>query len=179
MTLQYDGTDYVGWQRQPNGASIQELIERALEPIEGRLVPSSAPAEPTRACTRSGRWRACSSSHRSIPPRSPRALNATLPDAVRVASVDEAATDFNARFSATGKVYAYRIWTGPFLPPFERRYFWHVPASLDVDRMREAGRALVGPHDFSAFRAAGSDVDDVGAHAFASFRSSSRPNASR
>ena len=69
LTLQHDGTDFVGWQRQPNGVSIQELIERALEPIEGTLLPSSAPAVRTRACTRSDRLPACSSNRRSMPRR--------------------------------------------------------------------------------------------------------------
>jgi tRNA pseudouridine38-40 synthase len=158
LVVQYDGTDYVGWQRQPNGTSIQELIERAIEPIEGRPV-TVVGAGRTDAGVHALRQVASVQLESSIDPAAlARALNATLPDDVRVASVEEAATDFNARFSATGKVYAYRIWTGPFLPPFERRYFWHVPASLDVDRMREAGRALGGTHDFSAFRAAGSDA---------------------
>jgi tRNA pseudouridine38-40 synthase len=87
-----------------------------------------------------------------------RALNATLPDAVRVTAVDDAPADFNARFAARGKVYEYRIWNGPVVPPFERRYVWHVPPKLDLDRMHQARSALIGRHDFAAFRAAGSDV---------------------
>jgi tRNA pseudouridine38-40 synthase len=84
-----------------------------------------------------------------------RALNAALPDDVRVTAVEQAAADFHARFSATGKVYEYRIWNGAFVPPFERLYAWHVPQPLDLERMRAAAGTLLGTHDFSAFRAAG------------------------
>jgi tRNA pseudouridine38-40 synthase len=158
LTLQYDGTDYVGWQRQPNGTSIQELIERAIEPIEGRPVAVVGAGRTDAGVHALGQVASVQLESAIDAAALPRALNATLPEDVRVASAEETAPDFNARFSATGKVYVYRIWTGPFLPPFERRYVWHVPSALDVERMREAARALVGAHDFSAFRAAGSDA---------------------
>jgi tRNA pseudouridine38-40 synthase len=158
LIVQYDGTDYVGWQRQPNGVSIQELIERAIEPIEGRPVTVVGAGRTDAGVHALGQVASVQLESAIDPASLARALNATLPEDVRVASAEEAAPGFNARFSATGKVYVYRIWTGPFLPPFERRYFWHVPAALDVERMREAARALVGTHDFSAFRAAGSDA---------------------
>jgi tRNA pseudouridine38-40 synthase len=158
LTLQYDGTDYVGWQRQPNGVSIQELIERAIEPIEGRPVTVVGAGRTDAGVHALGQVASVQLEATIDAAALGRALNATLPEDVRVASVEEAAPDFNARFSATGKVYAYRIWIGPFLPPFERRYFWHVPAPLLVDRMRQGARTLVGTHDFAAFRAAGSDA---------------------
>jgi tRNA pseudouridine38-40 synthase len=158
LVLQYDGTDYVGWQRQPNGVSIQELIEKAIEPIEGRPVAVVGAGRTDAGVHALGQVASVQLESAIDPAALARALNATLPEDVRVAAAEEAAPDFNARFSATGKVYAYRIWAGPFLPPFERRYFWHLPGSLDIDRMRQAARALMGTHDFSAFRAAGSDA---------------------
>jgi tRNA pseudouridine38-40 synthase len=158
LTLQYDGTDYVGWQRQPNGVSIQELIEKAIEPIEGRPVAVVGAGRTDAGVHALGQVASVQLESAIEAATLLRALNATLPEDVRVASVEEAAGDFNARFSATGKVYAYRIWTGAFVPPFERRYVWHVPTPLDVDTMREASRALQGTHDFSAFRATGSEA---------------------
>jgi tRNA pseudouridine38-40 synthase len=158
LTIQYDGTDYVGWQRQPNGVSIQELVERAIEPIEGRPVTVIGAGRTDAGVHALGQVASVQLQSAIDPATLARALNATLPEDVRVASAEEAAPDFNARFSATGKVYAYRIWRGAFLPPFERRYVWHVPPPLDVERMREAARTLTGRHDFSAFRAAGSDA---------------------
>lgn len=156
--LQYDGTDYVGWQRQPNGVSIQELVERAIEPIEGRPVTIVGAGRTDAGVHALGQVASVQLQSAIDAATLVRALNATLPEDVRVASAEEAAPDFNARFSAIGKVYAYRIWRGAFLPPFERRYVWHVPPPLDVERMREAARPLTGSHDFSAFRAAGSDA---------------------
>jgi tRNA pseudouridine38-40 synthase len=158
LIVQYDGTDYVGWQRQPNGVSIQELIERAIEPIEGRPVTVIGAGRTDAGVHALGQVASVQLEAAIDAPALARALNATLPEDVRVASAEEAAPDFNARFSAKGKVYAYRISNGSFLPPFERRYVWHLPGPLDVDRMREGAKALVGTHDFSAFRAAGSDA---------------------
>jgi tRNA pseudouridine38-40 synthase len=158
LTIQYDGTDYVGWQRQPNGVSIQELVERAIEPIEGRAVTIVGAGRTDAGVHALGQVASVQLQSAIDAATLTRALNATLPEDVRVASAEEAAPDFNARFSAIGKVYAYRIWRGAFLPPFERRYVWHVPPPLDVERMREAARPLTGRHDFSAFRAAGSDA---------------------
>ena len=90
------------------------------------------------------------------PPTLGRALNANLPAAIRVLDVCEMPDDFHARFSATGKVYEYRIWNGPVVPPFLRLYTWHVPQPLDVRSMQAAAGALAGEHDFAAFQGSGS-----------------------
>jgi tRNA pseudouridine38-40 synthase len=87
-----------------------------------------------------------------------RALNAVLPVDLRVVDVAEMPADFHARFSATGKIYQYRIVNAAFVPPFVRRYVWHVIPKLDKDAMRRASHMLVGTHDFSAFRAIGTPV---------------------
>ena len=81
-----------------------------------------------------------------------RALNAHLPDTIRVLSVETVADDFHARFSATGKSYEYRIWNGRVVPPFLRLYTWHILEKLNLDAMNEAAPAIVGEHDFAAFR---------------------------
>ena len=87
-----------------------------------------------------------------------RALNAILPTDIRVLAAEEMPPDFHARFSATGKLYEYRIVNAPIVAPYIQRYVWHVVPPLDIDAMREAAAPLVGRHDFAAFRAAGSDV---------------------
>lgn len=158
LTLQYDGTNYVGWQRQPNGISIQELVERALEPIAGRPVAIVGAGRTDAGVHALGQVASVELESNLDTATLARALNAALPEDVRVAAVERVPADFNARFSAAGKVYEYRVWNGAFVPPFERLYAWHVPQPLDVDRMRGATRALVGTHDFSAFRAAGSEA---------------------
>jgi tRNA pseudouridine38-40 synthase len=90
-----------------------------------------------------------------------RALNAHLPDDVRVVGVEEAPADFHARYAARGKRYAYRIVNAPILPPFELRYAWHVTHALDLASMSRALEAIVGTHDFAAFQAAGSRVRET------------------
>lgn len=87
-----------------------------------------------------------------------RALNAVLPGDVRVARAEETAADFHARFDATGKVYHYRIVCGPFVSPFVRRYAWHMYPALDLDAMKVAAEVLIGEHDFTTFRGAGSEA---------------------
>src|SRR6185295_10564539 len=87
-----------------------------------------------------------------------RALNANLPETVRVMSAAEVPAGFNSRFEARTKTYRYRIWNGPALSPFERRYAWHYPGPLDTGAMDAAARRLEGRHDFAAFQTAGSDV---------------------
>jgi tRNA pseudouridine38-40 synthase len=87
-----------------------------------------------------------------------RALNAMLPEAVRVLAVEDAPRAFHARFDAAAKVYEYRILNGPVASPFVQRYAWHVPWTLDLAAMREAAACLVGEHDFAAFRSAGAEV---------------------
>ena len=83
-----------------------------------------------------------------------RALNAHLPDTIRVLSVETVADDFHARFSATGKSYEYRIWNARVVPPFLRLYTWHVIEKLNLDAMSAAAPAIVGARDFAAFRSA-------------------------
>jgi tRNA pseudouridine38-40 synthase len=89
-----------------------------------------------------------------------RALNAQLPEDLRVLGVEDAEPGFHARFSARSKSYRYCIRNGPVASPFERAFVWHVPQPLDVPSMRQAAARLLGRHDFSAFRSIGTDVPD-------------------
>ena len=156
LTIAYDGTGYVGWQRQASGVSIQGLLEDALSTIDGRAVTvhgagrTDAGVHAT-AQVASARVE-CSHDEATLM----RALNANLPPAVRVFAVRVMPDDFHARFSATGKVYEYRIWNGPAVPPTLRLYTWHVPVPLDADRLRRAADTITGERDFAAFQGAGS-----------------------
>lgn len=161
LTLQYDGTTYVGWQRQPSGPSIQALIEDALAPIEGKPVTVYGAGRTdggvhALAQVASVRLEALL----DVVPLG-RALNAVLPEDVRVVDIEEVSGDFHARFSATGKTYEYRIVNAPFVSPFLVRYAWHVPQRMDVAAMQAAAAMLVGRHDFAAFQGAGSVVQSA------------------
>jgi tRNA pseudouridine38-40 synthase len=158
IVLAYDGTDYIGWQRQASGTSIQGLVEDALAELDGRAV-NVAGAGRTDAGVHALGQVASFSLERTIDPATVvRSLNAKLPADVRVLSAEDAAPSFHARFDARSKTYRYRIWNAEVLNPFERRYVWHLVNRLDVDAMATAARLLEGTHDFAAFQGTGSDA---------------------
>lgn len=158
IVLAYDGGEFVGWQRQATGTSIQGLIEEALADLDGRPV-TVAGAGRTDAGVHALGQVATFSLEREIACASlVGALNARLPRAVRVLEALQVPATFHARFGARGKRYRYRIWNGAVMNPFERHHAWHVADRLDTDAMATAAEALVGRHDFAAFRAAGSSV---------------------
>jgi len=161
LTLQYDGTNYVGWQRQDSGTSIQQLLEDALRPIEGAPVTVQGAGRTDAGVHALGQVAHVQLAAVLDPSTLARALNAVLPDDVRVLELVEAAADFHARFSAVGKVYEYRILNGAIVSPFLHRYVWHVTAPLDLDAMRDASAALVGTRDFAAFQGTGSTVSST------------------
>jgi tRNA pseudouridine38-40 synthase len=158
FTLQYDGTNYVGWQRQGRGASIQALLEDALAPMSGGPVTVHGAGRTDAGVHALGQVATVSFEGTLDPLTLARALNAVLPVDVRVLSVEEMASDFHARFSALGKAYEYRIVNAPFVSPFLSRYVWHIGQPLDLEAMRQASRYLVGVHDLAAFQGAGSVV---------------------
>jgi tRNA pseudouridine38-40 synthase len=158
LTVQYDGTGLVGWQRQASGTSVQGLLELALSKIEGSPVTVHGAGRTDAgvhalAQVAHARVAVAHDTHTLI-----RAINAHLPEVVRIVDVLVAADDFHARFSARSKTYEYRIWNAPVLPPFARLYVWHVPQPLDVAAMNAAAAVIVGEHDFAAFQRAGTPV---------------------
>lgn len=161
LTISYDGTAFVGWQRQAEGVSIQGLLEGALARLEeGKVIVHGA------GRTDAGVHALAQVASAQVTCRHPpgvllRALNACLPPDVRVTRVEDVGADFHARFSARSKTYRYVIRNARILSPFERSYVWHIPEALDVTAMRAAAGALAGTHDFSAFRSAGSHVRDA------------------
>ena len=158
VVLQYDGTAYAGWQRQENGASIQALLEDALEPIEGSRVVVHGAGRTDAGVHALAQVATVTLGAAMEPPALARALNAVLPADVRVLTVEDAAPGFHARFSATGKVYEYRIVNAPLVSPFLQKYVWRVGQPIDLQTMREASALLVGTHDFAAFQGARAKV---------------------
>ena len=158
ITLAYDGTDFVGWQRQANGVSIQGLIEDALRTLDGCAVAVAGAGRTDSGVHALGQVAAFTIARALAPDALVRALNALLPDAIRVMSAEDVPPSFHPQFDARTKTYRYRIWNGEVISPFERRYAWHVPGALDVDAMRAAARLVEGRHDFAAFQATGSDA---------------------
>jgi tRNA pseudouridine38-40 synthase len=158
ITLAYDGADYVGWQRQANGVSIQGLIEGALRDLDGRDVTVAGAGRTDAGVHALGQVAAFTIARELGPEALVRALNAHLPHAVRVVAAEIAPPSFHPRFGARTKTYRYQVWNGDVMSPFERRYAWHVPGPLDVEAMRAAARLVEGRHDFAAFQATGSSL---------------------
>ena len=158
ITLAYDGTDFVGWQRQANGMSVQGLIEDALRALDGRDVDVTGAGRTDAGVHALGQVAAFTIARGMTPDALVRALNAHLPHAVRVLAAENAPPAFHPRFGARAKTYRYRLWNGDVMSPFERRYAWHVPGALDVAAMRAAATLIEGRHNFAAFQATGSSV---------------------
>jgi tRNA pseudouridine38-40 synthase len=156
ILLAYDGTDFVGWQRQAAGASIQGHLEEALAAIEGQPVAVIGAGRTDAGVHALGQAASCTLAHPIPADMLGRALNAMLPDSIRVLRVEAAGDGFHARYSVRRKTYRYLIHNGGLASPFERRYVWHVAAPLDEVAMAAAARLLEGEHDFSALQGAGS-----------------------
>jgi tRNA pseudouridine38-40 synthase len=154
LTIQYDGTDYSGWQLQPGLATVQGVLERAVATVEEREGAVHGAGRTDAGVHALGQVAHVDVEKSHAPDVWVRALNAHLPRDVRVMGVEEADDAFHARASATNKLYRYRAWTGPVVSPFVRRYVAHVPREHDLDLMRAAARVLVGRHDFEAFTVA-------------------------
>lgn len=158
LVLEFDGTAYVGWQRQQNGLSIQQLLEEALEQVCGAPV----------TVTGSGRTDAGVHARglvaHFVPPRPlplsafREGVNRLLPAAVAVRAAAVVGDDFHARFSARGKWYRYTLQLGPVRRPLAARTSWHLRAPLDLAAMQAGAALLLGRHDFGRFRTVGCDA---------------------
>ena len=158
LTLSYDGTRFVGWQRQREGESIQGLLEDALARFEGAPVSVQGAGRTDAGVHALGQVASVRVTCAHDTTTLTRALNAHLPEDIRVLAVEERDEAFHARFSARAKTYRYQIRNGAIASPFERAYVWHLIEPLALDAMNSAAGRLVGTHDFAAFRSAGSEV---------------------
>jgi tRNA pseudouridine38-40 synthase len=158
LTLEYDGTDFAGWQRQaPPSRTVQEVLETAVEKMTGAATHVGG-AGRTDAGVHAAAQVANFRTESAIPSMGfLRGLNALLPHDVSVIALDEVDDSFDARRSARGKHYCYRVWNQEPRSPLRGRTSWHVYKRLDLPAMAAAARHLLGEHDFTAFRA--SDCD--------------------
>ncbi len=153
LTLEYDGTGLVGWQRQKNGLSVQEILETAVERFCGARVTVHGAGR-----TDAGVHALAQAAHLDLPRAlDPEAVRGALnhharPHAVVVLVVEEVPDSFHARISARGRVYRYRILNRRPPPVLDRNRVWHVGPPLDIEAMSEGAQYLLGKHDFSTFR---------------------------
>jgi len=153
LTVAYDGTQYAGWQLQPNGKTVQEVMETALSKIDGREVRVYGSGRTDAGVHARRQVANCVLQTQLKVPILLKALNANLPEDVRVLRLQVTDAKFHARFSARGKEYRYQIDCGAVADPFLRAYAWHHPWPLNVAAMRRAAGLLKGRHDFSVVSA--------------------------
>lgn len=155
IVLEYCGTRYHGWQIQPNVVTVQGLVERCLSRITDAPVRTHAAGRTDAGVHALGQVVHFDTTSTVALSALVRGLNSLLPDDIAVCHASEASADFHARYSALQKTYAYIVHNQPRRSAFHAPYSWHVPQPLDLTAMRQAAQALIGEHDFSAFRAAG------------------------
>ena len=154
LTIAYDGSNYAGWQVQTNGIGVQEKIEQAF----GKLFPSVKRIHSS-SRTDAGVHAFGMVAHVEIPTvefkmpleKIALALNAFLPEDIRIISATKCRTDFHARFDASGKQYRYFVWNHRAANPLLRHMLWQVPQELDLSVMRSAAKLFIGKHDFKSF----------------------------
>jgi tRNA pseudouridine38-40 synthase len=151
LTLCYDGTDFHGWQRQPGLRTVQQVLETALEQLTGSPTVATASGRTDAGVHALGQVVHFLTGARHSAATFVRALNALVPPDVRVLDAEEKPQAFHATLDACSKRYRYVIDNGPIATPFQLRYSWHVPAPLDEAAMHDAGRLLLGRHDFHSF----------------------------
>jgi tRNA pseudouridine38-40 synthase len=154
LIVAYDGAPFAGWQSQSHRNTIQDHLERAFERVAGRPVRVHGAGRTDAGVHALAQFAHVDLANKILPPaRWTDALNALLPPAIRVMRCQCVLNDFHARLSAKGKIYRYRIWSAPVLPPFEYGRAWHVPHSLDLKLLKLAAKHFVGTHDFAGFAA--------------------------
>lgn len=153
LTIEYDGTSYAGWQIQPNGLAVQEVVEEALFRMLGqsvRLHSSGRTDAGVHACA----MIAAFTTDKTLPPKAyVDGLNNLLPPEIAVQAACEVPADFRPIADAVTKHYRYTIYNAAVRSPLRRLYTWHVRETLDLDRMREAAGHFIGLHDYASFRA--------------------------
>ena len=156
LKLEFDGTRFVGWQRQADGLSVQQFLEEAATPLNRGDIPLATAAGRTDSGVHAEAMVVDLVLAADLPPERVReAINArTVPHAVVALAAARVADDWSARFDCVGRAYRYRIMNRAARPALEAGRLWHVKRRLDAAAMHEAAQGLVGRHDFSAFRAA-------------------------
>lgn len=157
LTIAYDGTDYVGWQVQSNGVSIQQRLEEGWLSVTGEKIRITASGR-----TDSGVHalaQCCSLTTESQLPNQQlvRAINAETPFDISVLDIETAGEGFHAIRDAIRKTYHYHIQFGRILDPLRLRFCWYVPGDINIGAMQEAAKLIAGKHDFASFQSAGSD----------------------
>lgn len=158
LTLEYDGTNYLGWQKQKVGITIQGILEEAIKVLTKEEVEVTGSSR-TDAGVHAKGFVANFKTNSKIPSEKFReAINHNLPEDIVILKSEEVEEEFHARYNAMGKTYSYSILNRDVPSAIDRNYLYHVKRRLDVESMKEACQYFIGTHDFSAFKTSGSSV---------------------
>ena len=152
--MEYDGTDFSGWQRQEGQRTVQGCLEQAVAVMTGETVCMRGAGRTDAGVHARGQVANFQTAARIPTTGFLRGLNANLPPDIAVLELADVPSDFNARYAARGKLYRYLVWNHPVRSPLHLRNSWHCRAPLDLHAMREATSVFIGERDFRAFRAA-------------------------
>lgn len=159
LWVEYDGTPYLGWQKQKDGPSVEAELLSALNAITStkpKLVVAGRTDAGVHAIGQVVNFKTQSTIEES---RFAHALNARLPDTITIHRSESVPLDFSARLDSTGKRYRYRVYQGPHLPALEVNRVWHHRTPLDLRSMQRAAESLIGEHDFESFRSVHCDAE--------------------
>jgi tRNA pseudouridine38-40 synthase len=157
LLIQYDGSDFHGWQIQENDRTIQGELERVISALEESAVRVTGSGRTDAGVHAEGQVANVFLDRPFTPEKLRHAINGNLWRDIRILAAERAEDDFHARFSATRKTYVYRVVNAPVMSPFWRRFALHESRPLDVDKMHAASRFFLGEHDWTAFSSARSD----------------------
>ncbi len=158
LTIEYDGTHFAGWQSQPNGRAVQDVLERGLEKLLGGKVRLNASGRTDAGVHALGQVANFRADDKVDLWRLHRGLNGVTPDSIVIRQVEAVPDAFDARRDARRRWYQYRIWNRRWPSAVLRRHSWHVHDPLDLAAMEQAIRDLEGERDFASFQAAGCDA---------------------
>jgi tRNA pseudouridine38-40 synthase len=158
LLIQYDGTDFHGWQVQENQRTVQGELQRVLSLLEDSEIGVAGSGRTDAGVHAEGQVASVKLVRSFTPDKLRGAINGNLWRDLRILQVEKAPEDFHARFSARGKTYVYRVVNAPVISPFWTRFAHHEARPLDVSKMNEASRVFLGKHDWTAFSSANSDA---------------------
>lgn len=161
IEISYDGTNYYGWQKQPNRISIQEEIEIALEKVYNQKIELIGSGRTDSGVHAIGQIANFKTSNKINPEKIKFALNNFLPQEIRIIKSEEVEANFHSRYDAIGKTYKYQIYNNKIKSPFLNKYSYFIPYELDIDEMIESSKLLIGKHDFKAFKASNSNINNT------------------
>jgi len=156
LLIEYDGTNYQGWQVQPKGPTIQGILEEKIGLLTGQSVQLFGSGRTDSGVHALGQVAHFKTQSQMDTHTIQRALNSLLPHDIVIQKVEEVDEGFHARKYSKSKIYEYRILNRNLRSAFHRGYVWHIPQKLNLTEMKKATQSLIGEHDFSAFRTVGS-----------------------